>query len=78
MSDDTRRQEAESAFAEGEAAGKFGKHFREDCPYRFERASVDPSTFEREWRHKLDAWFAGWKSTHIKPDWAAKSRRNTQ
>ncbi len=48
--------------AAGERAGREGEPF-DACPYRFAAAGVDQPTFERHWRPRLNAWFAGWDRT---------------
>ena len=50
----------------GAEAGAAGLPF-DSCPYTFSRAGVDQPTFEREWRPRLYAWFAGWKQTGQMP-----------
>lgn len=55
--------------AEGDAAGKAGKPFGA-CPYIFANSNVSQGEFERNWRHKLNAWSAGWMPhyrKHFKP-----------
>lgn len=45
---------------EGEAAARTPGGSALDCPYTFAKAGVDQATFDREWRPRLNAWFAGW------------------
>ena len=45
---------------EGEAAARAPGGSVSDCPYTFIKAGVDQETFDREWRPRLNAWFAGW------------------
>lgn len=53
------------AYKEGYAAASESRRF-EECPYNFTtsgcKATGDQNRFEREFRPKLNAWFAGWKA----------------
>lgn len=62
---DTYRISAPTEFSQGKQAAEKGIGAYE-CPYNFLLsgclASKDQDTFEREFRPKMNAWFAGWKS----------------
>lgn len=45
-----------------EAAGR-GDSYRDHCPYTFKvSGAVGQVEFDRDFRPKMDAWFAGWKA----------------
>ncbi len=54
-------------YREGYQAASERKSFKDYCPYTYEKTGL-PHTdqgqdiFNRQWRWKMDAWFAGWKA----------------
>lgn len=52
-------------YREGQEAASRGHSFKNYCPYDFTSSGCkergDQNGFERDFRPKMNAWFAGWK-----------------